>query len=265
MAYLTKAELQNAQNNRDHQLFMDAHRRRMERRGAFIESNPGAVSPQERAAVQSWQHRQGLTGRESALQAHELKMLETQNAGNLAVQQEKTKGMIGQGSEATRITADANLEIARLNDEGQTKRTQLGLESQERQHGASLLTQQEIAMAGNEVETQKNQSQFGYFDAQGNYVPGSQVAAERARGESAESVARIQGQSAVKVAKETGAAQVAATKEAAAQRAEQAEAKIRQGLVDKIMTGKIRGMSPQQWKAMSAEEQQAYLDELVQK
>lgn len=266
MAYVSARDLQNRRNQRlaDDQLM--AHERFMARRTGFIESNPGAVSGQERAAVMDWQHNRGLTGRETALQAHELEMLKEKNEGELAIQKEKTVSMRDQGLSA----AEANnrgrwdLEIAQANNQTAIEKTKLELESQEKQQQAGLLTQQEIAMASQEAEREKSRAQFGYFDEKGNYVAGSQVNAEGERGDASVKAAEIQSQGAVEVAKETGAAQVEAAKEAARQRAEVANAKVRQDIVNKILTGKYNGMSLKQWNRMTEEERQAWLNEQVQ-
>ncbi len=266
MAYISARELQNLRNQRLAEERQAAHQRFMEGRTHFIESNPGAVSRQERAAVTNWQHQQGLTGRETALQAHELAMLQEKNAGELAIQQEKTVGMREQGKAAAEANNRAvwDLQIARDNNQSALEKTKLELESQERQQSAGLLTQKELAMAGQEAEREKNRAQFGYFDEKGNYVAGSQVNAEGERGDASVKVAKETGTAQVAVAKEAGAAQVAAAKEAARQRAEVANAKTRQDIVNKILAGKYQGMSLQQWNRMTEEERQAWLNEQVQ-
>ena len=106
-----------------------AHERRMASRSRFIEGNPGAVSPQERAGVMQWQQNQGLTGRESALQQHEMDMLKQRGAIDLGVAEQKRLGMREQGSAA----AEAN--------------GRFGLET-EKQRGANALTLAEKEWAG---------------------------------------------------------------------------------------------------------------------
>lgn len=81
-----------------------AHERAMARRARFVESNPNAVSPQERASVMQWKHNQGLTGRESALQQHEMEMLKQHGVNDFRVAEQKRLGMKEQGSDA----AEAN-------------------------------------------------------------------------------------------------------------------------------------------------------------
>ena len=90
----------NSFNNRNNQiadLTTAAHERRMASRSRFIEGNPGAVSPQERAGVMQWQHNQGLTGRESALQQHEMDMLKQRGENDKDVAFERRMGMENQG------------------------------------------------------------------------------------------------------------------------------------------------------------------------
>jgi len=106
-----------------------AHERRMRSRSRFIEGNPGAVSPQERAGVMQWQQNQGLTGRESALQQHEMDMLKQHGENDFRVAEQKRLGMKEQGSDAAEANGRWGLEI-------------------EKQRGASALTLEERRLAG---------------------------------------------------------------------------------------------------------------------
>ena len=106
-----------------------AHERRMASRARFIEGNPNAVSPQERASVMQWQHNQGLTGRESALQQHEMNMLKQRGAIDLGVAEQKRLGMKEQGSDAAEANGRLGLEI-------------------EKQRGGSALSLEEKKIAG---------------------------------------------------------------------------------------------------------------------
>ena len=173
---ITAAERQmalagNSFNNRNNQiadLTAAAHERRIASRRHFVESNPGAVSPQERAALTQT----GLTGRERAIQDFERGMLQDKIKGEVGVAEAKRDGMIGQGRDA----ADAN--------------GRWGLEI-EKQRGASALTLEERKMAGQkdlaEIEAKSHQlgikSEHGSYDENGNYRPGSRVLSERERGE----------------------------------------------------------------------------------
>lgn len=123
---------QNKQNDRNDQLnemAVSAHERRMASRSRFIEGNPNAVSPQERAGVMQWQHNQGLTGRERAIQDFERGMAKDRIAGEIKVSENKRDGMIGQGRDAAEANGRWGLEI-------------------EKQRGASALTLEERKMAG---------------------------------------------------------------------------------------------------------------------
>lgn len=149
-----------------------AHERRMASRSRFIEGNPGAVSPQERASVMQWKNDQGLTGRERALQQHEMDMLKQRGAIDLGVAEQKRLGMREQGSAA----AEAN--------------GRFGLET-EKLRGANALTLAEKEWAGKkeiaEIEAKSRQlgieAEHGSYDENGNYRPGSRVLSERERGE----------------------------------------------------------------------------------
>ena len=103
----------NSFNNRNNQiadLAAAAHERHMASRARFIEGNQNAVSPQERAGVMQWQHNQGLTGRERAIQDFERGMARDRIKGDVAVAREKRLGMKEQGSDAATVTANATIE-----------------------------------------------------------------------------------------------------------------------------------------------------------
>lgn len=83
----------NRRNNQIADLTAAAHERYMASRSRFIEGNPNAVSPQERAAIAQ----ERLTGRERALQEHERGMLKDKIEGEVNVAHEKRLGMENQG------------------------------------------------------------------------------------------------------------------------------------------------------------------------
>lgn len=263
MAYVTAAELANAKNNRDHELAMDAHRRRMERRAAFVESNPNAVSPQERAAVQSWQHDQGLTGRESALQEHELNMLKERNAGELAVQAEKTHGMTLQGSEAARATGEANKAIAEIGAQRDRDVAEIGAGRDRDIAKGQTDLQRELAEINAETAQRQSDAQFGYFDKNGVYHGGSNVAAAEAAQRATENKAKIEGETMRSVAEINAEAQAAAREDKASERAEGAMRSLRAKIIANIQSGKIRGMSKQEWDGMTDEQKDAYIDDYI--
>lgn len=133
---------QNKQDERNEELAeraAAAHERRMRSRARFIEGNPNAVSPQERAGVMQWQHNQGLTGRESALQQHEMDMLKQRGANDKAVAFERRMGMENQGVGA------AKLKYGYTDDDG--KYHEGGEERIARQQGKDALTLEEKKLA----------------------------------------------------------------------------------------------------------------------
>lgn len=162
----------NRRNNQIADLTAAAHERHMASRSRFIEGNPNAVSPQERAGVMEWQHNQGLTGRERAIQDFERGMLHDKIKGEVGVAEAKRDGMIGQGRDAAEANGRWGLEI-------------------EKQRGASALTLEERKMAGQkdlaEIEAKSRQlgieAEHGSYDENDNYRPGSRVLSERERGE----------------------------------------------------------------------------------
>lgn len=173
---ITAAERQmalagNSFNNRNNQiadLTAAAHERRIASRRHFVETNPGAVSPQERDALTQT----GLTGRERAIQDFERGMLQDKIKGEVGVAEAKRDGMIGQSRDAAEANGRWGLEI-------------------EKQRGASALTLEERKMAGQkdlaEIDAQSRQlgieAEHGSYDENGNYRPGSRVLSERERGE----------------------------------------------------------------------------------
>lgn len=152
--------------------FAKAHEQFMARRARFVESNPNAVSPQERASVMQWKNDQGLTGRERALQQHEMDMLKQRGAIDLGVAEQKRLGMREQGSAAAEANGRFSLETEKL-------------------RGANALTLAEKEWAGKkeiaEIDAQSRQlgikAEHGSYDENGNYRPGSRVLSERERGE----------------------------------------------------------------------------------
>lgn len=152
--------------------FAKAHERFMASKARFIESNPNAVSPQERDSIMQWQHNQGLTGRERALQQHEMDMLKQRGAIDLGVAEQKRLGMREQGSAATEANGRFGLETEKL-------------------RGANALTLAEKELAKKkeiaEIEAKSRQrgieAEHGSYDENGNYRPGSRVLSERERGE----------------------------------------------------------------------------------
>ena len=171
------------QNDLRSTLAADAHERRMARRARFIEGNEGAVSPQERAAVMQWQHNQGLTGRERALQEHERGMLGDKIKGEVDVARQKRLGMENQGVGAAKLRygfTDHNGEY----HEG-------GEERIARQQGQNALSLAEKEWAGKKEIAEKDaqsrklgiEAEHGSYDENGNYRPGSRVLSERERGE----------------------------------------------------------------------------------
>lgn len=138
----------NERNSKLAEMANEAHERRMMSRRNFIESNQGAVSPQERAAALQWNRDQGLTARERALQAHERGMLGDKIKGEVKVAHEKRLGMENQGVGAATINAQASIT--------NTEREWAGRENTTRQQGKdSLLTEQERQRGGLAIATQQ--------------------------------------------------------------------------------------------------------------
>lgn len=163
----------NERNSKLAEMANEAHERRMMSRRNFIESNPGAVSPQERAAVLQWNRDQGLTARERALQEHERGMLGDKIKGEINVAHEKRLGMENQGVGAANINAQAGITnterewAARKGIADTQSQNALELEK-ERQRGElaitaqkgkdALITEQERQAGALDLETQRGKS-----------------------------------------------------------------------------------------------------------
>ena len=163
---------QEKRNQELHEQQMAASERAMAGRADFVRRNPGAVSPQERAAAEKWRFDNGLTGRERELRDFERGMARDRIRGEVRVAHEKRMGMENQGVGAAEANGRLGLEI-------------------EKQRGASALTLEERKMAGQkdlaEIEAKSRQlgieAEHGSYDKNGNYRPGSRVLSERERGE----------------------------------------------------------------------------------
>lgn len=163
----------NERNSKLAEMANEAHERRMMSRRNFIESNPGAMSPQERAAVLQWNRDQGLTARERALQEHERRILGDKIKGEVDVAHEKRLGMENQAVGAAKINAEASITnterewAARKGIADTQSQNALELEK-ERQRGGlaiatqqgkdSLLTEQERQAGALDLETQRGKS-----------------------------------------------------------------------------------------------------------
>ena len=163
----------NERNSKLAEMANEAHERRMMSRRNFIESNPGAVSPQERAAVLQWNRDQGLTARERQMREIDRIMQKDKIDGEVAVAHEKRLGMAEQGMEASKINAQAGITnterewAARQGIADTQAQNALELEK-ERQRGElaitaqkgkdALITEQERQAGALDLETQRGKS-----------------------------------------------------------------------------------------------------------
>ena len=130
-----------------------------------------------------WQHNQGLTGRESALQQHEMNMLKQRGENDKAVAFERRMGMENQGLGVGRLKHGYTDEGGNYH-EGSEERIA-------RQQGKNALDLAEKEWAKKkeiaELDAKSRQlgieAEHGSYDENGNYRPGSRVLSERERGE----------------------------------------------------------------------------------
>ena len=185
---LTAREIE--QNQRARQ--REQNRQNLEARDDFLASkqksilaNPGGYSPFERRAVE-----EEINGRR--LREHELDLLDKKNAGELALQQERTRT----AGEAARQSGLTQIELSRLQDgfidesgnsvpgskyRLERERINAGLSQAERE----FATRERIA----DLETKRR---YGYFDEKGDYVGGSDFNAADVTGEHRANAAEAQ-------------------------------------------------------------------------
>ena len=188
--------LTNNLNNQRADIAAAAHERRMASRARFLGAGHGVVSPQERAEIEAFRFNQGLTGRESALQQHEMNMLKQRGENDKAVAFERRMGMKEQGSDAAKINAEASIT--------NTEREWAGRENIARQQGKdSLLTEQERQRGGLAIAKQQGKdSLLTEKDRQGGAL-----ALETKRGENAAEINKATLESQERINKATLAAQ----------------------------------------------------------
>lgn len=172
-------------NQELHEQQMAARERAMASHADFVRRNPGAVSPQERAAAEKWRFDNGLTGRERELQDFERGMAQDRIRGEVRVAHEKRLGMENQGVGAAKVNAGTSITnterewAGRESIAGKQAENALELE-QERQRGA----------------LQQHEREWGGVGADGTRSPGAR-----------ERIAEIEGKSRVEAAKQQAEAQ----------------------------------------------------------
>lgn len=256
-----------ARTNAWHQQLADARERRISGNRAIAAADPGRFSSFETNALRGIQHTrngdvpfQDINER-NGLRQHELDMLTRQGENEMGVAREKSYGMVHQGEIAAGISAGVNRELGR--------------------------------------------AQHGYFDENGNYVPGSSVRTAEATGLSRAEIARLNNEGRLDVAnannetrrsiaegnnqtrtqiagqnnqtrtqiagqnnqtrKEVGAGHDQARRDAAGMQQQRSDQNARNRIVQDIEKGAylMSGMSPEKWKSLSPEEQQAYINGLM--
>lgn len=195
----------------------------------------------------------GITG----LRQHELDVLKQQGENAIGVEREKAEGLKNQGLSA----AEKNLEASKY---GWDK--QLEIESEKQRSGLTLAERQ---IAGQERIAGM---EHGTVGPDGKVIPGSRERVATIQAEAAaqqEELKRqheIEKQTIIKDGNENIAViKGKATLGAAELRARAAEQAKRAAIVQDIMKGEYRrfgGMTPEKWKQMTPEQQQAWLDSL---
>ena len=258
---LMAAEREQVLRQREGDVFAAARERRIESNRRIAANDPGRFSPFERNALLGLNARGDgpLMDRQerAELRQHELDIADK----GIAQERVKAWGMANQGGVAAGINAG--------------------------------------------VERDANRAQHGYFDENGNYVPGSTVHAAEKTGLSREEIARINNEGRWNVAtannetrktiaennnqtkeqiaeknnqtqtdiagqnnqtrKEVGAGHDQAMRDAAGLQQQRADQNARNRIVQDIQKGAyiMSGMSPEKWKSLSPEEQEAYINGLM--
>ena len=201
-------ELNEFRNDQLEDAAIEAHERRMARRNRFVESNPNAVSPQERAGIERWRYDQGLTGRERDLQRFEMDMLRQRGENDLQVAEQRRFGMKEQGADAAEFNAGAS-------------KYRTDAEAAWRQHEADMLKDVEGLKGRNalDLETRRGENALRLAERQGRI--------ENDRFDSNEEIERIKGENAFKVEQQRAATAASLAEQEAQRRAAQDARKSR--------------------------------------
>lgn len=187
---------QEKRNQELHEQQMAARERTMASHADFVRRNPGAVSPQERAAAEKWRFDNGLTRRERELQDFERGMLGDKIKGEVDVAHEKRLGMENQGVGAAKANAGTSIT--------NTEREWAGRESiAGKQAENALELEQERQRGGLEIEKERGRNSLLTEKER----QGGALALETKRGENAAEINKATLESQERINKATLAAQ----------------------------------------------------------
>lgn len=235
----------------------EARKRRLEANYWISQGDPGRFSPQTNAGLR--QFHDMAVGSNAALdrqRAAELEMLRQQGFNAIGVEKERANGLINQGVGAAKIKGDTDVTVARIGAES-AKAKWGWFDDQNVYHPGS-----EATVAENNNRTQLEQSRLER-DARieaarigGDWHRYSADVNALSRENSSKNLADAKVKSSENVA--------GATRDSAVIRAGAAEQAKRAAIVQDVMQGKymMSGMTPEKWKQMTPEQQQAWLGSL---
>ena len=267
---LRAAEREQVLRGREADVFSAARQRRINANRDIAASDPGRFSAFETRSLLGLQHTQGGDiarndiDERSNLRQHELDMLKQTGENEFKVAEQKRLGMKEQGSNAAGLNAEAT-------KYGWNKQLEM---EQKRQEG---LTERE-KMIGDRTERIAGM-EHGTIGPDGTVTPGSR---ERVAGINADAVAQqaeLKRQHELELEREktlrnadtnqtrvvVGASHDQARRDAAGLQQQRADQNARNRIVQDINKGAYiaSGMSPDKWKQMSPEEQEAYINGLM--
>lgn len=255
----TKWEIDDELRDRQHNRNMKARERFNEsKRGSMI-NNPGRYSPFEKKAILDPYN-------QKQLRQHEMDMLEEQNRGALAIQEEKTRT----AGEAARQTGLTQVEQEKLRGGYYENGVFVpGYQTiLEREKMANNLTLKEKEWGTRErIADRESKRRFGYFDPKtGEYVGGSDFNSVTVKAENDSDAAKANAEAAMQMkelelmSKESIAQGNNETKlTGAALRAAISDEKARARLVQDILKGRYNGMAGQAWQRMTREQQDEWI------
>lgn len=256
---LTKWEIDEKLRDRQAARNLKAQERFKASKRESMINNPGRYSPFEKKAVMDEYN-------QNQLRQHEMDMLEEQNRGALAIQQEKTKT----AGEAARQTGLTQVEQEKLRGGYYENGVVVpGYQTiLEREKMANNLTLKEKEWGTQErIADSQSKRRFGYFDPKtGEYVGGSDFNSAAVKAENDSAAARANAEAAMQMkalelrSKESIAQGNNETKlTGAALRAAIIDEKARARLVQDILKGRYNSMTGQAWQRMTTEQQDEWI------
>lgn len=151
-----------------------AHERAMESRRARMAASPGSFNPWDKAGVDKYFADKARE--EQRIANNEYRNAELETREDIAEAQRD--GQIGAGRDAAQIRAEAD----KYTSDNRLKGIQSQAEAQREVENNKRETEKWIAGKDAELKEAQTKGKYGYFDQDGNYIPGSDVHTAREQG-----------------------------------------------------------------------------------